>query len=120
MVLYEEKRAKLAEVLALREEAVADVGASVPPVQPTNQAVPSPTPSAPLAAVPLETVRVSPNPAPIEKGKGVVNIASDDEEETLDDIVFKRRRAAVAAPSNSTSASRPTSFREHPPSASSP
>jgi len=50
----------------------------------------------------------------------VVNIASDDKEDTLDNPVFKRRRTAVAASSHSTSASRPASFREHPPSASSP
>jgi len=68
----------------------------------------------------LATVEASPTPAPLEKGKGVVNIASDDEEDFLDDPVFKRRRVAVATPSHSTSTSRPASFREHPPSASSP
>jgi len=34
--------------------------------------------------------------------------------------ILKRRRAAVAATSHSTSVSRPASFSEHPPSASSP
>jgi len=52
MVLNEEKRARLAEVLALREEDVADVGASAPSAPPTNQVVPSSPPSAPITAIP--------------------------------------------------------------------
>jgi len=120
MVLNEEKRVKLVEVLALREEAIADVGASTLLVQPTNQAVPSPTPSAPLAVVPLATVRASPMSCPLEKGKGVVEIVSDDEEDTTEGPIFKRRKAATATTSHSSSARRPASFRDHPPSASSP
>jgi len=120
MVLNKEKRARLAEVLALHEEAVADVGASAPSAPPTNQAVPSPTPSAPLAAVPLATVRASPTPAPLEKGKGVVEIVFDDEEDTMEGPVFKRCKVAIAAISHSSSARHLASFRDHPPSASSP
>ena len=114
------KQARLAEVLALRDDVAAGAGASAPAAPPTTQTIPAPASSAPIAAIPLATVGASPTPTPLEKGKRVVNIASDDEEVTLDGLVFKRRRAAVAAPSHSTSANHPASFREHPPSASSP
>ena len=119
MVLNAEKRATLAEVLALCDDVAAGAGASAPAAQPTTQTIPAPASSAPISAIFLATVGASPSPTPFEKGKGVVNIASDDEEDTLDDLVLKRRRAAVAAPSHSKSSSRPASFREHPPSASS-
>jgi len=49
-----------------------------------------------------------------------VVIASDDEEDNLGGPVFKRRKATTAATSYSSSAGRPTSFRDNPPSASSP
>ena len=45
---------------------------------------------------------------------------SDDDADTTDGLVFKRRRVAVAATSHSSSARRPASLRDHPPSASSP
>ena len=111
-------KARIVEVLALRDDIAAGAGASAPAAPPTTQTIPAPASSAPIATIPL--VGASPTPAPLKKGKRVVNIASDDEEDTLDGPVFKRRRAAVAAPSHSTLVSRPTSFREHPPSASSP
>jgi len=120
MVLNEEKRARLAEVLALREEVVVDVGASAPSAPPTNQVVPSPPPLAPIAAVLLPTVRASPTPTPLEKGKGVVEIVSDDEEDTTEGLVFKRHKVATTATSHSSSARRHASFKDHPPSASSP
>jgi len=70
MVLNEEKRAILVEVLALRQDVAANAGASVPSTPPTNQDVPSPTPSAPIAVVPLATVRASPTPAPLRRARG--------------------------------------------------
>jgi len=87
MVLNEEKRARLDEVLALRQDDV-DVGASAPSAPPTNQVVPSPAPSAPIVAVPLATARASPTPTPLEKGKRVVELVSDDDANTMDDLVF--------------------------------
>jgi len=50
----------------------------------------------------------------------VVLIASNDEEASLDGPVFKRRKVATAATSHSSSVGRPASFRDNPPSASSP
>jgi len=119
MVLNEEKTARLDEVLALRQDVAADAGASAPSAPPTNHVVPSLTPSAPIIAIPLATARASPTPAPLEKGKGVVKVISNDDEETMVGPAFKRRRAAVAATSHSTTASRPASFRDYPPRASS-
>jgi len=62
MVLNEEKRARLDDVLARRQGAMSGAGAS--------------TPSAPIVAVPLAIVQASPAPAPLEKKKGVVEIDS--------------------------------------------
>jgi len=119
MVLNEKKRARLAEVLALRQDAAAGAGASAPSAPPTNQVVPSPTPLAPIVAIPLAIVRASPTSAPLEKGKRVVEITSDDED-TMEGPCFKRRKAAVVVTSHSSFARCPASFRDHPPSASSP
>jgi len=129
MVLNAEKQARLAEVLSLRDDAAAGEGASAPTAPPTTQAIPVPAAtqtifvpasSAPITAIPLATLRASPPPAPLEKGKGVVNIASDDEEDTMEGPVFKRRKAATSATSHSSLARRLASFRDHLPSASSP
>jgi len=129
MVLNAEKRARLAEVLSLQDDANAGAGASTPtaqpatqttPVPPSIQTTPVPASSSPITAIPLATVKASPPPAPIEKGKGVVHISYDDEEDTMEAPVFKRRKAATAAASNSSSARRPASFRDKPPSASYP
>jgi len=68
----------------------------------------------------LATVRASPTPIPLEKGKRVVEIVSDDEEDTMEGPVFKRLKAATTTTSHSSSVRRPASFRDHPPSASSP
>jgi len=118
MVLNEEKRARLAEVLALCEEAITGVGApalSVPNIAP---ATPFPTPSStPLDVVPLAAVGASPTPAPFEKGKRMVEIVSDDDADTTNGFVFKRRRVAVAVTSHSSSTRRPASLRDHPPNA---
>ena len=81
---------------------------------------PVPASSAPIAAIPLATVRASPPPAPIQKVKGVVHIASDDKEDTMEASVFKRHKVATEATSHSSSARRAASFRDNPPSASSP
>jgi len=65
MVLNAEKRERLAEVLALRDVAVAGAGASTPTAPPIPQTVHAPAPSAPIAAIPLATVGASPTPAPL-------------------------------------------------------
>ena len=52
--------------------------------------------------------------------KSVVAIESGDNEDTGEGVVFKRRRKLVATPSHSSTHGRPSSFREHPPSTSSP
>ena len=129
MVLNAEKRERLVEVLSIRDDATAATAASTSPtppatqttpVPPSTQTTPAPASSAPIVDIPLATVRASLPPAPIEKGKGVVFITSDDEEDTMEAPVFKRRKAATTATSHSSSAGRPSSFRDNPPSASSP
>jgi len=133
MVLNEEKRAKLAEVLVLCEEAATDAGALT---LASNIALvaPSPAPSTPLNVVPLAAPGASPTPAPLDVVplaavgasstpaplKRVVEIVSNDEADTTEDLVFKKRKVAVAAISHSSSVGRPTSLRDHPPNASSP
>ena len=47
-------------------------------------------------------------------------IASDDEEDSMGGPVFKRGKAATTATSHSSSAGHPASFKDNPPSASSP
>jgi len=118
-VLSKEKRARLAEVMALREEAAIGVGASAPSAPNVVLAAPSLAPSAPLVAVPLAAVTASPPPAPLEKGKRVVEIVSDDDADTMEGPTFKRRSVVVAATSHSSSSRRFSSFRDHPPSTSS-
>jgi len=129
MVLNAEKRARLAEVLSLRDDAAAGAGASAPtaplatqtiPAPPSTQTTPVPASSAPITAIPLATAKASPPLAPLEKGKGVVHISSDDEEDTMEGPVFKRRKVATVATSHSSSARHSASFRDHPLSASSP
>jgi len=118
MVLNEEKRTRLADSLAHRQEALALAGASTPSAPISAHAAPSPAPFAPIVAVPLATVRASPTPDPLEKDKGVVEIESN--KYSAEGPVFKRRRVVVAATSHSTTVGRLASFRDHPPSASSP
>jgi len=118
MVLNEEKRARLADALARRQGVPGAASASAPPAPNSAAVAPSPAPSVPISAVPLATVQASPAQTPLEKGKRVVKIESD--EDSKEGPVFKRHRAMVVATSYSTTAGRPASFREHPPSASSP
>jgi len=106
MVHTEEKRARLADALARRQGATSGVGAS--------------TPSAPIAAIPLATAQASPMLTPLGKGKCVVAIDSDDDEDTGEGVVFKRRKVVVAVTSHSSTEVPPSSYREQPPSASSP
>jgi len=60
----------------------------------------------------------SPPPAPLEKNKGVVLITSDDDEDTMEGPVFTRRKITTIATSHSSSARRPASLRDNPPSTS--
>ena len=138
MMFNAEKRARVAEVLSIHDDTAAVAGASASPAPLATQTTPVPlstqatpaTPStqvtlalassAPIVAIPLATVRASLPPAPLKKGKGVVLIASDDEEDTMEGPAFKRRKAAKAATSHSSLAGRPASFRDNPPSSSSP
>jgi len=57
---------------------------------------------------------------PLGRKKSVVAIESDEDEDTAEGPVFKRRRGVVATTSHSTTIGLPKSFRDHPPSASSP
>jgi len=116
MVLNEEKWARLAEVLALREEAT--TGAGAPALSTPNialatiaPAAPSSALSTPLDVVPLAAAGASSTQAPLKR---VVEIVSDDEADTTDGLVFKKRRVAVAAISHSSSARHPASLRDHP------
>jgi len=147
MVLNVEKRARLAEVLSVRDNATAKAGASArsaspaspnaplaPSIQTTPtpaspqatpapaspQATPAPTSQVPIAAVPLATARASPPPSPLEKNKGGVLITSDDDEDTMEGPAFKRRKTTMVATSHSSSARRPASLRDNPPSSTSP
>jgi len=117
-VLNEEKWVRLANALVRRPGASGAAGVSASPTPISAIVAPSPTPSAPIVAVPLAAVQASPAPTPLEKGKGVVEIASN--KDSVEGPVFKRRRAMVTVTSHSTTEGRPSSFMEHPPSASSP
>jgi len=64
-------------------------------------------------------VASSPAPAPLDKGKRVLEVFSDDEDFS-GGIVFKRRRAARAPTPPTTSPQGGGSFRDNPPSATSP
>ena len=94
---------------------------------------PAPTATVPLAVVPASstptptppTIVASPacaqaSPTPAHLAMSVVVIESDDDEDTEEGVVFKRRRKLVVTPSHSSTYGRPSSFREHPPSALSP
>ena len=63
-------------------------------------------------------------PAPLDKGKGVVVVPSEDEEDSAEGQLFKRRRTTRAAPQVATSTTSSShvaeSLRENPPSATSP
>jgi len=100
MVLNEEKRNRLVEVIVRRQVALVGAGGSAP-------------------AVHLPAVQDSPNPPPADKNKGVVAIDSEDEG-TEEGLVFKRPRVGVAANSLSATDDHPPSFRDNPSSASSP
>jgi len=95
MVLNEEKRNRLVEVIAHDQTALDTAGGSA-------------------SVVPLLVAQDSPNPPPVDRNKGVVAIDSNDEG-TREGIVFKRQRVVVAATSNSASDGRPLSFRDHRP-----
>ena len=147
MVLNTEKRARLAEVLSTRDDATAKAGTSAHPAFPASQtaslppstqttptpaspqatptptspqATPAPTSPAPIATVPLATIRASPPLGPLEKNKWVVLITSDDDEDTMEGPAFKRRKTTMVATSHSSSVRCPASLRGDPPSASSP
>jgi len=101
MVLDAEKRRKLVELVSRRKATLA--GASTP-----------------AGTLPVATsTPISPDPAPIDqRQKWVVEAAHED---TCTGLVFKRKRATnVVAPSHSSSDGHAPSFRENPPSASSP
>jgi len=96
MVLNEEKRKRLAEMIAHCQGAVDGASGS--------------NPSAPLLAVPLAAAPALPTPAPIEKDKGVVAIESDDE-----DIGMASFLKGKGWPSHSATNGCHASFRDHPP-----
>jgi len=106
MVLDVERRNKLAALVARRRATLADAGTSTP------AGLPPVATSAPI----------SHEPAPIDHGQqGVVEATASEDEDTCTGLVFKRKRAGDdVAPSHSASDGHAPSFRENPPSASSP
>jgi len=106
MVLNAKKRNKLDELVARHKASLADAGTSAP-VGPSPTAASAPT---------------SPVPALIDnRQKGVVEATASEDEDTYTSLVFKRKRADdVVAPSHSASDGHAPSFRDNPPSTSSP
>jgi len=104
MAFNNDKKKKLADLLAKRRAAAAGEGSS--------------TPIAPSTSTTSALQPINPAPAAIELG-GVVVVESDDED-TCTGLVFKRPRAGeTATPSASVSGGTPA-FIDHPPSTSSP
>jgi len=104
MMLNEEKRNRLAELLSHHQTAPTSAGGS---------ASAGPPLAATFAQGPL-------GPAPGDKQKGVVVAIDLEDEDTDDGLVFKRPRVDVAVTSLSTTDGHAPSFRDNPPSASSP
>jgi len=102
-VLNEEKRNRLAELIARCEATLTGAGGSAP--------------IGPLIVV--VSAQNMPGPAPGDKQKGVVAIDAEDEN-TDEGLVFKRPRVGVAVTSLSATDGHTPSFRDNPPSASSP
>jgi len=104
MCLSEDKKKKLADLLAKQRAAATGTSLSIT-LAPSTSATPASHP---------------PNPAPTTgELRGVLAVESDDED-TCTGLVFKRPRVgAYAVPSASVSAGTPT-FIDHPLSASSP
>ena len=102
MVLNAEKRRQLAEVALQRKVA--------------------PGPSDANASTPVASALGPSAPAPVDhRQKGVAEAIASEDEDTCSGLVFKRKRKVdVALPTNSASDDRAPSFRENPPSASSP
>jgi len=103
MVLNEEKRNRLAELIARCQAALTGAGGSAPTGPP------------PIAALAQD----SPGPAPGDKLKRVVAIDFEDKD-TDKGLVFKRPSVGVTTTSLSATDGHPPSFRDNPPSASSP
>ena len=103
MVLNEEKRNRLAELIAPCLAALTGAGGSVPTGPPPV----------------VVSAQDSPGPAPDDKQKEVVAIDWEGED-TDEGLVFKRPWVGVAVTSLSTTDGHAPSFRNNPPSASSP
>ena len=104
MVLNEEKRKRLAELLARCQTTPTGAGGSTPA-------------GPPLVATSAQGL---PGLAPDDKQKRVV-VAVDSEDEKIDEcLVFKRPRVGVATTSLSGTDGHAPSYRDNPPSASSP
>ncbi|KAK7342266.1 hypothetical protein VNO80_25212 [Phaseolus coccineus] len=95
MVLSADKKKRLADVLSRR-----NASGSAPA-----------GPSSPAGAA-LEPIA--------EKSKKAAPVEVSDDEDTCSGLVFKRKRVGTAAEVSSATEGHPSSFREHPPSASSP
>jgi len=93
------------------------LGPSSPPLR-SPQTLQTPNSPPPIAAVPL-VVASSPAPAPCDKGKRVLEILSDDEDSD-GGVFFKRRKAARVPILPAASPQGGESFRDNPPSATSP
>jgi len=96
MVLNEEKKNKLAGLIAPRQTTLSGPSRVVAPAQD------------------------SPGPVLGDKQKGVVVAIGSEDEDTEMGLVFKRQRVGVVAPSHSATDGHAPSFRDNPLSASSP
>jgi len=112
MVLNEEKRAKLANILTRRQGMFGGASTSTPHALASATVAPSPTPSTSTVAVPLAAAQASPAPFPYERK--VLEIESD--EYSTEGLVFKRLRPTTTT-SHSSTAGCPASPREQTPSA---
>jgi len=104
MVFNEEKRNKLAELIVCRQVALTGAGGSAP------------TSPLPIVAPSQDSL----GPALGDKRKGVVRAIESEDENTDTGLVFKRPRVGVTTTSLSATDGHAHSFRDNPPSASSP
>jgi len=109
MVLSEEKRARLTDILTRLRGISRDVGASRHHALVAATAASSPTPSIPRAAVPFAVVQSSPASLP-QKGKAIV---IESNENSAEGLISKRPKPTPAMTSHSSSTSRSVSPLNH-------
>jgi len=109
MILSEEKRVRLSDILARLRGISRDVGTSRHHALASATAAPSPTLSTPGVSVPLAAVQSSPTPLPY-KGKVVV---IESNENSAEGPIFKRPKPTPVMVSHSSSTGRSVSPLDH-------